>query len=364
MPLAASSRVREPVERTKQRRRQTHHPERHGAPPASVRRGVCPRACPETFRFLHSNACGDARAQEAERDRPREHRVEHRRRQPPGLRVLLAHVVRAEQLRRALERHLRAVRESRRGPRDHHTPGAQHAEHRRPGDRAEREHHPRPQQLQLPGQPRRSSAPARPDAACWPAARTGRRASPTLPGGGDRRPATRSGPDWPARPGAAPRRGSHPERSPVKTRPVRFPPCAAGARPTIVSRARGSPHPGTGRAQYVHSRNARRFTRPTSSRQRTSRGQATHLGMHSSSPSSVSQPRRHRGGPPHRLGDARPTGRSSALPGETSADARPRARLQRTRRYSNNARTPRERQHEDSATCGVAETYSESLKLL
>ncbi len=46
-----------------------------------------------------------------------------------------------------------------------------------------------------------------------------------------------------------------PERSPVKTRPVRFPPCAAGASPAISTRACGSPKPGTGRPQYVSSRN-------------------------------------------------------------------------------------------------------------
>ena len=40
-----------------------------------------------------------------------------------------------------------------------------------------------------------------------------------------------------------------PERSPVKTRPVRFAPCAAGARPRISTRAAGSPKPGIGRPQ-------------------------------------------------------------------------------------------------------------------
>ena len=39
-------------------------------------------------------------------------------------------------------------------------------------------------------------------------------------------------------------------RSPVKTRPVRLPPWAAGASPTMRIRAAGSPNPGTGRAQY------------------------------------------------------------------------------------------------------------------
>ena len=42
-----------------------------------------------------------------------------------------------------------------------------------------------------------------------------------------------------------------PAPSPVKTRPVRFAPCAAGASPITTSRASGSPKPGTGRAQYT-----------------------------------------------------------------------------------------------------------------
>ena len=46
----------------------------------------------------------------------------------------------------------------------------------------------------------------------------------------------------PARWSAANRKS--PERSPVKTRPVRLPPWAAGARPTTSSRACGSPKPG------------------------------------------------------------------------------------------------------------------------
>ncbi|CAM5696374.1 hypothetical protein SALBM311S_01050 [Streptomyces alboniger] len=47
-----------------------------------------------------------------------------------------------------------------------------------------------------------------------------------------------------------------PERSPVNIRPVRLPPCAAGARPTISIRAFGGPKPGTGRPQYVQSAKA------------------------------------------------------------------------------------------------------------
>ena len=37
----------------------------------------------------------------------------------------------------------------------------------------------------------------------------------------------------------------------MKIRPVRLPPCAAGARPRISTRAAGSPKPGIGRPQYV-----------------------------------------------------------------------------------------------------------------
>ena len=57
---------------------------------------------------------------------------------------------------------------------------------------------------------------------------------------------------WRTRRGGAPTSGSRRTRrapSPVKTRPVRLAPCAAGARPTSSSRARGSPNPGTGLPQ-------------------------------------------------------------------------------------------------------------------
>jgi hypothetical protein len=40
-----------------------------------------------------------------------------------------------------------------------------------------------------------------------------------------------------------------PLRSPVNTRPVRFPPCAAGASPTTAIRASAGPRPGTGLPQ-------------------------------------------------------------------------------------------------------------------
>jgi len=55
---------------------------------------------------------------------------------------------------------------------------------------------------------------------------------------------------WLARPARCSAANStSPERSPVNTRPVRLPPCAAGARPRIAMRASGGPKPGTGRPQ-------------------------------------------------------------------------------------------------------------------
>src|SRR5262249_27893148 len=65
-----------------------------------------------------------------------------------------------------------------------------------------------------------------------------------------------------------------PLRSPVNIRPVRFAPCAAGARPTTQIRASTGPNPGTGRPQDVWSANAARPGPATSSRHSTSRGQA------------------------------------------------------------------------------------------
>ena len=59
----------------------------------------------------------------------------------------------------------------------------------------------------------------------------------------------------------------------MNTRPVRLPPCAAGASPSTYTRACGSPKPGTGRPQYSSSANAARFSRATRSRHSTRRGQ-------------------------------------------------------------------------------------------
>jgi hypothetical protein len=63
-----------------------------------------------------------------------------------------------------------------------------------------------------------------------------------------------------------------PERSPVNMRPVRFAPCAAGARPSTSRRAEGSPNPGSGRPQYSSPAKQARRSRATSSRHATRRG--------------------------------------------------------------------------------------------
>ena len=55
-------------------------------------------------------------------------------------------------------------------------------------------------------------------------------------------------------------------------RPVRLPPCAAGASPRIAIAAAGSPKPGSGRPQYSSDANAARRSRATDSRHATSRG--------------------------------------------------------------------------------------------
>jgi hypothetical protein len=73
----------------------------------------------------------------------------------------------------------------------------------------------------------------------------------------------------------------------VNTRPVRLPPCAAGAKPTITTRGRTDPHPGIGRPQYGWSANDLRFTTATSSRHSTSRGHARHTDTSASSSSTV-----------------------------------------------------------------------------
>ena len=79
------------------------------------------------------------------------------------------------------------------------------------------------------------------------------------------------------------RNSQSPLRSPVNTRPVRFAPCAAGARPSTTIRACGSPKPGIGRPQYTSSRYDARFSTATNSRHSTSRGHARHVTTSASS---------------------------------------------------------------------------------
>ena len=64
-----------------------------------------------------------------------------------------------------------------------------------------------------------------------------------------------------------------PDLSPVKSRPVRLPPWAAGASPTTRMRAAGSPNPGNGRAQYRCPEKRAGGLAAASSRHATSRGQ-------------------------------------------------------------------------------------------
>src|SRR6267378_4102085 len=107
-------------------------------------------------------------------------------------------------------------------------------------------------------------------------------------------------------------------------RPVRLPPCAAGASPTSTSRAAGSPKPGTGRAQYVCSENLRTLTRAASSRQATSRGQARHATMRACSSRSARDPPcapTMRNAPPSRAGAGSAPARAA-----TAAAARAAAR--------------------------------------
>ena len=75
----------------------------------------------------------------------------------------------------------------------------------------------------------------------------------------------------------------------MNTRPVRLPPWAAGASPTMSRRAAGSPNPGSGRPQYVSPACRATFSRATSSRHATRRGharQATISAVNAASPAS------------------------------------------------------------------------------
>ena len=126
--------------------------------------------------------------------------------------------------------------------------------------------------------------------------------------------ATRHRPVGQARARGARGHRKSPDASPVKTRPVRLPPCAAGASPTSRIRASGSPKPGTGRPQYVSSRKRATFSRATRSRHSTSRGQRRHA--------TISR-RQARRGPPGRSSARRPAYLSSSLSSRRDVIASP-----------------------------------------
>ena len=119
---------------------------------------------------------------------------------------------------------------------------------------------------------------ARPGSACCPAARTGRRRRSGCRSARGRRRGRRWSAGWRGRPGTCAANSTSPDRSPVKMRPVRLPPCAAGARPRMPIRASAGPKPGTGRPQYSWSRKAARLVAATSSRHATSRGHSPAAG--------------------------------------------------------------------------------------
>ena len=131
---------------------------------------------------------------------------------------------------------------------------------------------------------------ARPASACSPVGRIDRCRHP---GVGQRQSivgATPTRPDSPGRP-CIDRNSQSPLRSPVNTRPVRFAPWAAGARPSTTIRAAGSPNPGIGRPQYSSSRYAARFSTATCSRHSTNRGHARHPTISASSVANVPRAR-------------------------------------------------------------------------
>lgn len=77
-----------------------------------------------------------------------------------------------------------------------------------------------------------------------------------------------------------------PEPSPVNGRPVRFDPCAPGAKPRASTRAFGSPNEGTGFPQYSHSAYARRRVRAISAQYVRNREQRSHALTRELKPSS------------------------------------------------------------------------------
>ena len=97
--------------------------------------------------------------------------------------------------------------------------------------------------------------------ACCRAARTAPRPRRTRRAARARRRRRPTSAGWRSRCGASTPKSQSPERSPVKTRPVRFPPCAAGARPATSTARLRIAEAGHRPAPVLSSRNAARFSR-------------------------------------------------------------------------------------------------------
>ena len=204
------------------------------------------------------------------------HAAQHRRRQPARERVLLARVVRAEERVRPDRASAPCPNRGSRPPPDGRSAASARSAASQP-NAPEGDDDPdlgRAAPARAPGTARRCRAPR--SSACWPAARIGRppRCTRRSASGRRRRAATTAGRPGPRH--GAPRTGSRPSVAGERRGPVRLPPCAAGASPTIRIRAVGSPNPGSGRPQYVSSRNRATFSRATRSRHSTSRGHRRH----------------------------------------------------------------------------------------
>ena len=201
-------------------------------------------------------------------------RLEHRRREPARERVLLARVVRAEERvagQRTPPHRARTAVAVGPGGRAPPAPEARRPTRMRraPPD----PHLGQQRRARGPGTARTCRAPR--SSACWPAARSGPPPRCTRRTASVRRRRTARAAGRKTRRVERPKQ-EVPRGIAVKTRPVRLPPCAAGASPTSRIRASGSPNPGTGRPQYVSSRNRATFSRATRSRHSTNRGQRWH----------------------------------------------------------------------------------------
>ena len=210
-----------------------------------------PFGCPGAPDGLPRPQVGALSTQAGELLRPADDGVEHRLGEPSRERVLLADVVAAQQHRARPERHLAPCANGGSGLGHAHAGGGQRGE-QPPTTRSRRAPRPRARSAAR-GAARLPATASR----CLRSAVVG-----LLTGGAHRTPRVRrvcrsSCPSpacvlvgcvaSPARCSAA--YSQSPLRSPVKMRPVRLPPCAAGASPTTRMRGRRAPQPDTGRPQ-------------------------------------------------------------------------------------------------------------------